>query len=148
MKGLSIFYILFLILITVACEEPTPITFDENPTIVIEAITPTTVKEFSEPITITIAYKDGNGDLGFEDPDKAVVYIKDARLLATDTYHLSPRAPLNSNIPIEGIFSIALKNTFILGNANQETTNYEIYLVDRAGNQSNTVTTQMITITR
>ena len=118
------------------------------PSISIDAVSPLTVVQFQEKINMEIEYEDGNGDIGFEDPDIPVVYVRDSRLTSPDEYHVPPLAPSGSQVPIQGVFSLELKNTFLLGNGDIEIITYEVWLVDRAGNESNKVITPQITILR
>ena len=149
-KSISSFLLcLFLMTCLIsACQKTEPVEILYIPQINFVGISPETVTEFESTVTITIAYQDGTGDIGFENPDSPVVFVKDSRLAGEDGFHIPPLAPLNSNVPIQGNLDVVLKNTFILGNGDEETTNYEVYLIDRAGNKSNTIKTPDITIVR
>ncbi len=124
-----------------------PSSLNVIPYIELVDIQPIEVQQFQEKIKITLQYEDGDGDLGFLDPDEVAVFVKDSRLSNADAYHLPPLSPVGSNVPITGTVSIELKNTFILGNGTSEQITYQIYLVDRAGNESNVLETPAITIT-
>ncbi|MEM8908608.1 MAG: hypothetical protein AAGD05_12225, partial [Bacteroidota bacterium] len=106
------------------------------------------ITEFRESIILTLGYEDGDGDLGSRDPDVNSIFIHDQRLEKADEYYLGPLAPAGASISIQGDLNIALANTFILGNADEEQTVFSIYVVDQAGNKSNTVQTDPITILR
>ena len=148
-----------IIAILAACTKETTLTTenDPNPMIgdvpVIELlqVTPTTAKQYVDSIAFTIQYQDGNGDLGNADPDVPSVKLIDNRdpdLLIFD-YHLSPRSPEGSELAIQGELTIVLSNTILIDNNNQsETTTFSISLTDRAGNESNFVETETITITQ
>jgi hypothetical protein len=56
--------------------------------------------------------------------------------------------PTGTMCPIQGTLEFQINSTFILGNAQQETTTFNIQIKDRAGNWSNVVTTPTITITK
>jgi len=111
-------------------------------------IEPKNVKEFSDSIIITLSYKDGDGDLGNKDPDKRQLSVRDARLVKADFYHIAPLAPIGQNIPIDGTLRVKIKNTFLLGAGGDENTFYELRITDRAGNTSNFIKTDPITISR
>ena len=62
-----------------------------------------------------ISYKDGDGDIGTEDPDEYTLLIHDSRLPAADEYHIQPLTPPSSKIQIEGELQINLAGLFVLG---------------------------------
>lgn len=111
-------------------------------------IQPRVVTEFEDSILITIRYSDPDGDLGYENPDVRSLSIHDLRLEKPDSQHVSLLAPIESHIDIEGELVVKLKNTFLLGSSEKEITSYELILTDRAGNQSNPITTDEISIER
>jgi len=59
-----------------------------------------------------------------------------------------PLAPVDSKIRIKGQLVMKLRNVFLLGSGNIETTSFTIKIKDRAGNVSNPVKTPEITINR
>ncbi|MCB0640803.1 MAG: hypothetical protein KDC44_04150, partial [Phaeodactylibacter sp.] len=62
-------------------------------------------------------------------------------------FHVSPRAPLESTITIQGTLDIVLNNTILIDQNNTtETTTFKIRMQDRAGNWSDAVETAEITI--
>ena len=131
-----------------SCTKYEEVKESEKPSITYSMITPINIKEFKDSVQITIKYKDGNGDLGDENPDELNIYVKDNRLDKADFYHLHALAPPGTSIAIDGTLNIKLKNTFLIGSGNSETTSYEVKLKDRAGNWSNAITTEMVTITK
>ncbi len=136
--------LLFLLLILLsACkkdEEP------KIPVIKLIDITPLSLVQFDESVYITIGYSDIDGDLGYEDPDEYAIQVKDNRLVNPDWYHISPLAPIESNVAIEGELTIKINSLFLLGNGSQELTSFTIKMVDRAGNWSEEITTPQVTI--
>ena len=125
---------------------------DENysttPEIEFISLTPTSTSEFSQDIKLVISYKDGDGDIGTDDPDEYTLLIKDSRLPAADEYHIQPLTPPNTTIQIEGELNISLAGLFVLGSGSSETTTFSIKLRDRAGNWSNEVSTTSITVNK
>ena len=117
------------------------------PEIAFVSMSTQSVHEFDERVTVRFSYKDGDGDLGQEDPDNYTLWVKDARLDGTDGYHIPPLAPEDAEVPIQGELDVELNALFLLGNSGQEETSYTVYIVDRAGNRSNEFTTGMIIIT-
>jgi len=150
MKTLHYFSIALclLILTTTSCTKYEEVKESELPVITYTSITPKMVKQFEENVVITINYKDGNGDLGHENPDDLSIYVKDNRLKKEDYYHLHLLSPPSKSIAIQGALDIHLKNTFLIGSGNSESTTYEIKIKDRAGNWSNSITTEPITINK
>lgn len=145
----NIFAVFFLMVITLSsCTKYEEVKASELPTITYSSIAPKTVKQFDQNVVITINYKDGNGDLGNENPDDLSIYVKDNRLKKEDYYHLHLLSPPTKSIAIEGALDIRLKNTFLIGSGNSESTTYDIKIKDRAGNWSNPITTEAITITK
>lgn len=138
----------FLLLGVISCVKYQDVSEDSKPSITYEKVLPTSPKEFTDSIKIVIKYKDGDGDLGSEDPDDLNIYVKDNRLDNPDFYHLQALAPPTKKLAIEGELVIRLKNTFLIGSGNSESTSYEVKLRDRAGNWSNSIVTDFITITR
>lgn len=123
----------------------------EAPVIELLQVTPTNVKEYADSLVFVIQYTDGDGDLGTDDPDVSSIRLIDNRdpdLLFFD-YSLSPRTPSGSELTIQGELNIVLNNTILLDDGNDtETTTFTITVTDRAGNVSNEVESEVITIER
>ena len=129
-------------------EESVSDSLTEYPSIAFVSIDPSEVDNFNNSITLTIKYKDNNGDLGYEDPDEYALSVKDSRLDSADYYHVPPLAPVGKNLIIEGQLEIVLNSMFILGNGSSELVSLDVKIKDRAGHWSNTITTPPITINR
>lgn len=131
-----------------ACEKG-PEEISATPEISIESVTPTTVKQFQDSLVIKITYKDGDGDLGENVDTVRNVFVTDARNNLTFSYRLSELAPRGQKIAIQGKVNIVVKSLSLIDvSSTQEQTTFTVYLLDRAKNKSNTVTTQSITITQ
>lgn len=154
----SVLYISVVVLLFMACEQTTITNIDNNPVdpisdipnIELESVSASTVQEFADSLVFSIKYIDGNGDLGSENPDEHSIELVDNRDLSLIfTYHLSPRAPAGTDITVQGTIDIILNNTILLdANNTSETTTFSIRIKDEAGNWSNSVTTETITITK
>ncbi len=145
-KRYSLLFYLPVILVlgcTKVSEEPF---YELTPRIELVEVVNNTVIQFIDSISLTILYEDGDGDLGNADPDINSIFVKDSRLENPDEYYLGPLAPAGENISINGTLNINLSPTFLLGNGTTEEMVLSIYVVDRAGNQSNTIETETITI--
>ena len=149
MKKEITFYLAMFAIVCMTCSKETGnLVFDLAPRIELASISSDTIFEFRESILLNINYEDGDGDLGSTDPDINSIFVHDQRFEKADEYYLGPLAPQGSSISIQGTLNIALANTFILGNADEEHTVLTIHVVDRAGNKSNTIETGKITILR
>ncbi len=111
-------------------------------------VSSTTILQFKDSLVIRFEYTDGDGDIGELNPDENDLQIKDKRLSKADYYFVKPLSPPGSDIKTKGIIAVQMKNTFLLGTANSETTTFELKLKDRAGNWSNSIITPIITITK
>ena len=130
------------------CQKEEAVVVNTSPLIKLVSVSSTQIRQFKDSLVITLEYNDGDGDIGETDPDKNAIEIKDSRLSKADYYFIKPLSPPGSSIKISGTIAVQLKNTFLLGTANTETTTFELRLRDRAGNWSNQVSTPPITITQ
>jgi hypothetical protein len=139
----NIIYLLSFVLLF-SCEKEQVIS--DTPIIEFQSISPTTVQEYSDDIIITISYSDGNGDLGENNPDIHNLFVEDNRNGIVYQFRIPHLAPDNNSIAIEGNFNITINGSGITDESSSQQVNYAIYVTDRAGNKSNTITTSTITI--
>jgi hypothetical protein len=119
---------------------------DSNvPTIELESVSSTNVQE-GDPLTFKIKYTDGDGDLGENNPDAHNLFLTDNRVNVTYEYRIQELAPSGSSLIIRGHLNVELNSTAITDGSNSQSVTYSIHVVDREGNQSNTVTSSAITI--
>jgi len=142
---MKIRYLSMIMLFLLACEEDTP-GFSELPEIELLSITPAVVQAQQDSIVFEIQYKDGNGDLGSNDDSKRNVFVTDLRIDLEHAFRIQQLAPSGSEIAIQGSFKIFLENTLITGADPEEKVSFEVYVVDRAGNESNVITTPEILV--
>lgn len=121
---------------------------DPVPTILSVTVTPTNVVEYRDSIVFTIAYRDGDGDLGENSPDAHNLFLVDNRINVTEEFRIRELAPQGAEIPITGTLRLILRNTGITNGASQQTVDFTLYIRDRAGNESEHVVTDAITVTR
>jgi hypothetical protein len=119
-----------------------------TPQIEFVSISPSTAVEYVNSITITFSYDDLDGDLGENDPNVTNLFITDSRNSVTYSYRISQLAPDGSTIHIKGNLNAVIKNTAITDGSTSQQVTYSVYIKDRAGNTSNTITTSAITITQ
>ena len=120
---------------------------DPVPKIEIQSVVPTTVAEFQDEVIVKLSYEDQDGDIGHSDADSLLLFVQDSRLTVPDLYHIPPVSPEGDSLNVFGTISVELTAPFLLGNGGNESITYSIWLRDRAGNYSNTVETETITIT-
>jgi hypothetical protein len=119
---------------------------DPVPNILSVTVSPNSVVEYQDSIIFLVEYRDGDGDLGENSPDAHNLFVKDNRINITEEFRIRELAPSGSEIPITGTLKVVLRNTGITDGSNSQTVNYTVYMVDRAGNQSNSVVTPDVTV--
>jgi len=139
----NIIYLSAIVLLF-SCEKEQVIS--DTPIIEFKSISPATVQEYSDDIIITISYSDGDGDLGENNPDIYNLFLEDNRNGIVYQFRIPHLAPDNNSIAIEGDFNITINGSGITDESSSQQVNYSIYVKDRAGNKSNTITTSNITI--
>lgn len=147
MKSSKLFLgvVLLSLVIGTSCQkEEHPIS--NVPEISLERISHDTIREYKDVLTLSVKYQDGDGDLGFVEPSKYAVFVRDLRLPEFDGFYIGPLAPLESDIAIQGVIHIEFPSLFLFGNRTSETTVFEIKFIDRSGNESNLITTEPVVI--
>jgi hypothetical protein len=144
----SLIYILCISLLFTTCskKEEDDVEIGPEPQIAFVSLDPMEVENFKNSVTLTISYKDINGDIGFENPDVYALSVKDSRLEIEDWYHVPPLAPPGYQLPIQGNLQIVLNSMFILGNGDTEYASLTVKIKDRAGHWSNVINTPSIVI--
>lgn len=142
-KGIFLLVTLFL---CYSCNKD-KIEFDSTPSIEVTAISPGSVQEYTQPVTVTIKYKDGDGDLGENSSGVKNCFVTDNRIGITSSFRIQQLGPDGSNIPITGSLNIDLGGQGITDTSlTSQNVSFSVYVVDRAGHVSNTATTAAITI--
>lgn len=107
----------------------------------------------SQVIYINFSFSDGNGDLGNKPSSGNYdIYTKDSRNDSSDVNYFFPQ-DLPNNVEagqeVSGVCNLGLLGAFVLlrpDRPDRDTVRYEIYIKDRAGNESNRFTTPDIYI--
>jgi len=111
-----------------------------------------------DSVTLTLNFTDGDGDIGELDGNiKPNIFVIDNRIDTIADPFVIPTIPEQGvKNGIQGQIKLRLFNTCCLipgisacdssPDFPLDTVTYDVYLLDRAGNQSNTVTTSMITL--
>lgn len=146
--GLSKLLFFTGLLIIAGCGKEDDITYSNTPVIGLVSISQDTIRQYEDVLSIRISYKDGDGDIGFENPEEYALYVRDIRLEAFDGFYVGPLAPPDAQVPIQGELNIEFPSLFLFGNGAVEQTRFEIKMIDRAGNESNLIETDFVAITR
>lgn len=128
-----------------ACDKADDVT-DPVPKLSLLSIGPSTVIEFKDSLLLVIGYEDGDGDLGGVHPDSSNLFVVDKRINVPFEFRIQELVPGQAGVPIKGQLNVLIENLFLTGPGTTEAVNFDIYAVDRAGNQSNVVTTDVITV--
>lgn len=120
----------------------------DAPVISLENISDYSVVEYNNAIEVTINYEDHQGDIGTTDTDEHSLYVTDERFVELDGYHIDPLTPDQQSLHIRGSLRVSLRPLFIMGTDSTETTRLTFELRDRAGNVSNRVMSEEITIVK
>ena len=120
----------------------------EVPVISLENFSDYSVVEYNNAIEVTINYEDHQGDIGTADPDEYSLFVADDRFTEQDGYHIDPLTPDLQALHIRGSLRVVLRPLFIMGNDSTEQTRLRFELHDRAGNRSNVVESELITVVR
>ena len=116
------------------------------PSIEFKSIAPATAQEYIDDIIISISYSDANGDLGENNSDIHNLFVEDNRNNIVYHFRIPELTPTGSDIAIQGNFNITINGSGITDGSSNQKVNYAVYVKDRAGNNSNTITTSSITI--
>ncbi len=139
--------LLVVVVALVSCSKE-EVSLSSTPTISLLSIAPKVVQEFSDSLVLTIAYEDGDGDLGGVHPDSVNLFITDSRIGIVYGFRIQELVPGGAEVPIKGTFKVVLKGLFrVTDTAPSETVSFEIYAKDKAGNRSNTVVSEEIRVT-
>jgi len=136
-------YIL-IVLLFFACKKDDALSV--VPTLEFKNIIPSIAQEYIDDINITISYADEDGDLGENSPDIDNLFVEDSRNGIVYHYRIPQLAPNGNEIAIEGNFNITINGSGITDESSSQQVSYAIYVIDRAGNKSNTITTSLIVI--
>jgi len=144
----SIFILLFaLCVMTISCKKE-KIEISTTPEIKLVEVSPNPIREYKDKVVFNIYYKDGDGDIGENADAIKNLFITDSRNNITYQFRVKQLAPSNAGVAIEGNLLVELNSAAILNGSNSQAVEYSIYLKDRAGNISNTVTSSGITIVK
>jgi len=143
-----------------------PPDYPDAPVIEFKSISRTTMKQTPlmptppDTVLISFTYTDGDGDLGSEDKE-ANIFVKDLRdsMLPAETFSIPYIKPQGTGNGISGDISVKIFSTSCIyidaeGNKIQgldvpvalDTVNYQVWIKDRKGNESNKIDIPPITL--
>jgi hypothetical protein len=143
-------FLLLTALISSSCtrEDEAPV-FPSAPSIRLIQVQPKQAVAYKDSISFQIEYEDGDGDLGENTAGSENLFLKDTRTGASYTFRIRRLVPENSTVPVKGTLSFVLPFSILTdeSSASQQVV-FEIKVKDRAGNESNSISTEAITIMR
>ena len=142
----NLFFLIIIVFIA-GCKKD-EIVFPIEPKIEVVSITPANVQQYVDPVTLTIHYEDGDGDLGENNDQIKNCFVTDNRIGITYEYRIKQLAPSGAIIPIDGNLTINIGGQVLTDSSTQQNVTYTLYIVDRAGHKSNSVTTGAVVIRR
>lgn len=149
MQASSLNYILVflasLLFVTSCTKEIDDPVFPLEPVLTLQGVSSAQLISFQDTLVTTLTYTDGDGDLGGFDGNSRL-FVLDQRLSAPDEFALQALTPNGEALSIEGNLVVSTGPYFVLGNAQQETFSLEFWITDRAGNESNHVISEPITV--
>lgn len=146
--GLNSFFCILSLGFLFGCTKEEVEPYPTIPEIRLVALSHDTIRQYEDVLVIRIMYKDGEGDIGFENPEEYALQIRDIRLAEFDEFYVGPLAPPDAIVPIQGELTIEFPSLFLFGNGSTELTKFQIKLFDRAGHESNLLETDFVAIVR
>lgn len=142
------FFILFSLMLVAGCiNKPN---FSVIPAITYEGVNSTFVVSGQDSLIFQIDFEDGDGDLGSDNADTTVnAFMIDSRTGFPVSYKIPYISPKGTTEAISGSIWFTLVPFAIAcrpDHPDMDTVTYQIYIVDRAGNESNRVFTDQIII--
>ena len=140
--------LLFTCMLFMSCDKEEVMHLADIPRIELVSVSHDTIRQYEDVLVLRISYQDGNGDIGFEDPQDYALFVRDIRLESFDGFYVGPITPPGVQVPIQGELTIEFPSLFLFGNGDVEQTRFQIKMYDRAGHESNVLETGTVAITR
>ncbi len=134
------------LLLFAGCKSDEGDIFSPIPEISLISVHPTEVTAFKDSIHFDLSYSDGDGDLGSNNASDRNLFVIDNRIDVTHSFRLQNIVPNGEAVPITGTLTIILPNTLITDGSTSQEVTFTLYLTDRAGNESNRVTTPAVVV--
>ena len=136
--------ILICLIAFASCKKDSGVSTTPNITFV--SVSSASIQSLTDSLVFVIHYEDGDGDLGENNTDVKNLFLIDNRIPITYSYRIQQLAPDNSTIAIKGNLNVVLKGIAITDSSSAQNATFSIYVKDRAGHQSNTVTSGTVSI--
>jgi hypothetical protein len=148
MKRVSYFLVLILALgFLSSCKKEEGLDTGTVPVIKFKSISPSTVRQYKDSVLITIEYTDGDGDLGENTTGVTNAYVTDSRNNLTYGFRIRQLAPDKNPISLKGTLVIEVPATALINSsATDENLSFNVFVKDRAGHASNTISTSQIKV--
>ena len=127
--------------------------FSNIPEISYIDIQPKEPRQFRDSLLLTLRFTDGDGNLGDDDTQVKNLVLKDKRDWLTEEqatlyFNIPNLTPDTKNPAIQGTITIEIPPTAIRPGLEFEETFFDVYVLDRSDNESNTVSTEPIKIVK
>lgn len=136
------------IFILFSCKKEDEMPFGLGPEISLVSMGPSVAQAGVDSIWFVINYRDGDGDLGDNNPDARNLFVVDDRMNLKYEMRIRQLAPDPGGVPITGNLEFTIGTTVLKGPWDWEWVNYSIQVIDRAGRTSNLVICPRIEIKR
>lgn len=148
--NITIAILLLLGMVFSSCKEDVPVVNDpisNFPLIEVRSVAPQVVTAYEDSIVFEIFYQDGDGDLGFSNPDSNSLFLVDTRIFTVEDFFVPMLAPEGAAVAIQGVLRLVLDRTILVdADATEEQLQFQVFIRDRAGNYSDIVVTPFITV--
>ncbi len=146
-KRITFTLLLSVSLLNLCCKKD-KVEISKIPEIKLVEVSPIQIKEYKDKVVFTLNYKDGDGDIGENVDGVKNLFITDSRNNITYQFRVKQLAPNGASVAIEGNLFVELNTAAILNGSSSQAVEYSIYLKDRSGNSSNTITTSGLSIVK
>ncbi len=128
----------------------TPPEYSDIPEIAFDSINVAQATPGIDSIVVAFTFQDGDGDLGAAEGDTSInAYLVDRRTNFAYNYQIPFINERGNNKAISGTIWITVQSFSFSCRPNRplfDTLSYEVYIIDRAGNESNRITTPDIVL--
>jgi hypothetical protein len=118
------------------------------PEITLVKVSPGTVSELRDSLVFWFIYKDGDGDLGENDPNVENLFVQDNRINTVEGFRIPQLAPPGTAISIQGNLTATLTSTGITDGSSSQKATFTLWVRDRAGHESNRIVTPEVTVVK
>lgn len=136
-------YILLFLLVLLSCREKS---VNSAPLLEFSGKQSQSIQEGRDSLLFHLSYKDEDGDLGENESEINNLWVKDRRDGKIHSFRIPQLSPYKTSRGIEGSFSFSIKKIQILNGQEKDTARFEIRVMDRAGNESNTLLSEPVII--